>query len=176
MKIKSIRLLVLIFFGSISISQSNAGSLLRVNSVQDIITVGTKLSDSSGIVTISNSMLQTAIINRIPYINNLVILNQPAVISIGSIHSYILFKANRSNTTDTLLVALEINLSTGNTLIFQNNKSGLQLFTSQVRGSCSVCEFLHDKQNSIGGARCSAVTVTDPKADYGCRYSMYYTD
>lgn len=135
------------------------------------IVVGTIINDSTGQISISNSLIKTSIINNLKVLNNAEILNAPAFVSMLNGAGFLVFEAN-SVTGKTIVVAVELT-RVGNTMIFQKI-AGKQIHVWEPRGNCSNCLFEIEKVTNIMKCKC-ILPVQEDNEEGGCDHLMFIT-
>lgn len=130
---------------------------------QSPVVVGTRLSDSSGTVSISASQLQQAVFPLVELLKTGYTISGPVSVKVGQT-SYLLFDAAGPG-SDTAVVAVELLLNGGN--FYLNAAKGNGVHTCRKTGSCSSCLFVYNRINKIIGCSCAAIPQN---TDWECRH------
>lgn len=122
----------------------------EANLINTDVTVGTKTTDSTAEVTISNSQIQSQIITVIQPLAGSSITSDAASIIVSKEDNYLVFKVTTSSGTQS--IAIQLSLS-GNTFKFLN-KPGSQVHRCFTKSSCG-CNFAVNEYRAIIGCGCN---------------------
>lgn len=131
---------------------------------QSPVVVGTRLSDSSGTVSISSFQLQQAVFPLVESLKTGYSITGAISIKVGQT-SYLLFDAAGPG-SDTAVVAIEL-LLTGSNFYLNAGPKGYGVHTCKKKGSCSSCIFFYNHVNKIVGCSCAAVLQSQ---DWNCQH------
>ena len=164
---------IVIAFALLFLLETSAYTRQLGNPLSDI-TVGTKTSDSSGTISISNSSIQSSIISTISSLSGYQITSAYSTLLVSDSICYLVFKASVSS-GDTLSVAVQLVKTSSNSLIFRQHGLGDVNTVKSIAG-CPSCKFFRNRNKIVIGSMCSVPNFETLAADSGCQNKRTQAD